>query len=184
MKNAFLCFVALIFIGIGAPHAHAQQTAKVLSACGSAGYTAGTVNYETMDTGGGSCPGGSGGVTPTPGTASGCTPAGYQSTASTNSTSAKGSAGLLCGGIAINTTGTIYYLRLYDSASAPTCSSATGFVTSIPIPASAAGAGTQLSFGSYGVNFLAGIAWCITGGGSSTDNTNAATGIFVSYGFK
>ena len=34
---------------------------------------------------------------------------------------------------------TLYYLRLYDLQLAPTCSSATGFIRSIPIPASAIG---------------------------------------------
>jgi hypothetical protein len=29
-----------------------------------------------------------------------------------------------------------------------------------------------------------GIGFCITGGGSSTDNTNAATGVYVTIGYK
>lgn len=43
--------------------ASAQQTAKVVSPCGSASYTAGTVNYETIDTTGATC-GANGGSTP------------------------------------------------------------------------------------------------------------------------
>lgn len=43
------------------PQAYAQQTAKVLSSCGTAGYTAGTTNYQTMDTTGAGCSSGGGG---------------------------------------------------------------------------------------------------------------------------
>lgn len=113
-----------------------------------------------------------------------CSLTGVQSAASTNATNIKGSAGTWCGGKAINTTGTIYYLRLYNLASAPTCSSATGFVATIPVPASTAGAGTDLSLGPFGAAFGTGIGFCLTGGGTSTDNTNAATGVFLSITYK
>jgi hypothetical protein len=106
------------------------------------------------------------------------------SAASTNSTSVKGSAGTLCGGLVMNTTSTVYYFRLYNSASAPTCSSATGASFSVPIPPSTAGYGTALSFGSFGVNYGTGIGFCLTGGGGDTDNTNAATGVFVNLAYK
>jgi hypothetical protein len=118
------------------------------------------------------------------GATGGCTPSGAASAASTNATSVKGSAGTWCGGVAINTTATLYYLRLYNLSAAPTCSSATGFVTTIPIPASTTGAGTLLDFGTFGAAFSTGIAYCLTGGGSSTDNTNAATGVYLSYATK
>lgn len=118
------------------------------------------------------------------GTTGGCTPGGAASAASTNATSVKASAGTLCGGIVINTTATLYYLRLYNLATAPTCSSATGFVATIPIPASTTGSGTLLQFGPFGAAFSTGIAYCLTGGGSSTDNTNAATGVYLAYAAK
>lgn len=114
----------------------------------------------------------------------GCTLSGTQSAATTNSTNIKASAGTWCGGKGINTTATLYYLRLYNSASAPTCSSATNFVATIPIPASASGAGTDLSFGTFGADFSAGISFCLTGGPTSTDNTAAATGVFLAYATK
>jgi hypothetical protein len=64
------------------------------------------------------------------------------SAATNNATNCKASPGNLYGYEIYNTTTTTYYLRLYNTASAPTCSSATGFVRSIPIPAaSAAGQG-------------------------------------------
>jgi hypothetical protein len=102
------------------------------------------------------------------------------SAASTNSTSCKGSAGDVWGYELYNTTTTIYYLRLYNASSAPTCSSATGFIKSIPvIPAAASGgSGGQISNEVLPVPYATGIGFCLTGGSSSTDNTNAAVGIF------
>jgi len=105
------------------------------------------------------------------------------SAASTNSTSVKGSAGNVYGISAINTTATLYYLRMYNSSSAPTCSSATGFIESIPIPASATGAGVEI-WPSVPQGYTTGIGFCLTGGGSSTDNTNAATGIYLRLLYK
>lgn len=102
------------------------------------------------------------------------------SAASTNATSCKGSAGNFYGFEIYNTTTTVYYLRLYNTASAPTCSSSTGFIRSIPIPpaGSAGQVGGIVSNLVFPTNYGTGIGYCITGGSSSTDNTNAATGIF------
>lgn len=106
-----------------------------------------------------------------------------QSAASTNATTVKAARGDVFGIHAINTTATLYYLRLYNLAAAPTCSSATGFVETIPIPASTTGAGVVLTF-PVGKTFITGIAYCLTGGGTSTDNTNAATGVYVGMEWK
>lgn len=109
------------------------------------------------------------------------------SAASTNSTSCKGSAGNVFGYELFNTTTTVYYLRLYNSSSAPTCSSATGFIRSIPIPPAAAAGqvgGAIKAIGTFGVQFGTGIGYCLTGGSSSTDNTNAATGVFGEIDYK
>lgn len=105
------------------------------------------------------------------------------SAASTNSTSVKGSAGNVYGYSIINTTATLYYLRMYNSSSAPTCSSATGFVETIPIPASSTGAGVE-RWPHVPQGFTTGIGFCLTGGGSSTDNTNAATGVYLTILYK
>lgn len=124
---------------------------------------------------------------PTPATGAGCTPSGTQSAASTNSTNVKASAALLCGGQLINTTTTLYYLRLYNLASAPTCSSATGFVFSVPVPPAAAAGGANgitVNVGTYGLSFTTGLSFCLTGGATSTDNTSAATGVFVNLAYK
>lgn len=120
-------------------------------------------------------------IPPTTGGVSTCY---LSSAASTNSTSCKASAGQLYNVRVINTTSTIYYLRLYNSSSAPTCSSATGFVESIPIPhGSGAGAGVANSL-TIGQTFGTGLGFCLTGGGGSTDNTNAATGVYISLLYK
>lgn len=105
------------------------------------------------------------------------------SAASTNATNCKASAGQLYGFDLVNTTGTIYYLRLYNLSSSPTCSSATGFVRTIPIPASTTGAGIARSI-PVGEAYGTGLGFCLTGGGSSTDNTNAATGVYVTLNYK
>lgn len=106
--------------------------------------------------------------------------------ASTNSTSVEASSGTIYGISLSNTTTTVYYLRLYNLVAAPTCSSATGFVESIPIPPAAAAGqvgGREIQY-NIGKAFSTGISYCITGGPSSTDNTNAAAGVFVSILWK
>jgi hypothetical protein len=107
-------------------------------------------------------------------------------TASTNSTSCKGSAGNVYGYEIYNTTTTVYYLRLYNTSSAPACSSATGFIRSIPVPPAAASGqvGGAVSNFSAAVGFGTGIGYCVTGGSSSTDNTSAAAGIFGAIRYK
>jgi hypothetical protein len=105
------------------------------------------------------------------------------SAASTNSTNCKASAGNVYGYRFVNTTATLYYLRMYNATSAPTCSSATGFIESIPIPASATGAGI-VAIEPMGEGYSTGIGFCFTGGSSSTDATNAATGVFGTILYK
>jgi hypothetical protein len=105
------------------------------------------------------------------------------STASTNATNCKASAGVLYDLSAVNTTATVVYLRLYNLAAAPTCSSATGFIETIPVPASTTGAGIVRTF-PVGRAYTTGVGACVTGGGSSTDNTNAVAGVYVSLGYK
>jgi hypothetical protein len=105
------------------------------------------------------------------------------SAASTNATNCKNAAGNLYGIRVVNTTATLYYLRLYNASAAPTCSSATGFIESIPIPASTTGAGIVWT-PTYPINYGTGIGFCFTGGSSSTDNTSAATGVFGVVQYK
>jgi hypothetical protein len=104
------------------------------------------------------------------------------SAASNNVTACKASPGNVYGFRFVNTTATIYYLRMYNLTSA-TCTSATGFVESIPIPASTSGAGFAF-LEPMGEAYSTGISFCFTGGSSSTDNTNAATGVFGTILYK
>lgn len=106
------------------------------------------------------------------------------SAASTNSTNCKASAGNWYGFDIINTTATVYYLRLYNTATGPTCSSATGFIRSIPIPSNATSGGGIVRIADLPVNYGTGISYCLTGGSGSTDNTNAAVGIFGALLYK
>ena len=125
-------------------------------------------------------------TSPIPATSGGTSVCYLSSGASTNATNCKNAAGQLYGFDLINTTTTIYYLRLYNLSSSPTCSSATGFVRTIPVPpAGAAGqAGGITRSIPVGEAYGTGIGFCLTGGGSSTDNTNAATGVYVSLNYK
>lgn len=82
----------------------------------------------------------------------------------------------------VNTTAVLYYLRVYNLPVAPTCSSATGLVEVIPIPASASGAGIQRVESDDGQNFPAGMSFCLSA--AVDGSTNAATGIFVSVKYK
>jgi hypothetical protein len=108
------------------------------------------------------------------------------SAASNNATNCKAAAGNFYGVDVVNTTTTTYYLRLYNTSSAPTCSSATGFIRSIPIPPAAASgqAGGIVRMSPLPVNYGTGLSYCLTGGASSTDNTSAATGIYGAVLYK
>lgn len=119
-------------------------------------------------------------------TTGGCTP--YHlaggTAASTNSTSISSGAHTLCALRAINTTATLVYLRVYDSSSAPTCSSATNLKHTYPIPANSNGAGFMDAEGAFGEAYSNGLGFCVTGGGSDTDNTNAVTGVYIEASYK
>jgi hypothetical protein len=104
-------------------------------------------------------------------------------TASTNAINCKSSAGNVYSVIGINTTATLGYVRMYNLASAPTCSSSSGFIASFPVPASASGSGFAIPI-AVGQSYGTGIGFCITGGGSDTDNTNAVAGIYVAVLYK
>lgn len=101
------------------------------------------------------------------------------SQASTNSTNIKPSPGQLVTAVCINTTATLYYLKFYDLATAPTCNTAP-VVLSFPCPfgASSAGGGFVVS-PAQPAQFLNGIGMCLTGGIADNDNTVAAPGVAV-----
>ena len=111
----------------------------------------------------------------------GCTPAKTLSAASTNATNIKASAGTLCKMVAVNTAATIYYLKLYNTAGAPTCNSDT-VVGTFPVPPS--NGGIAIPLGPFGEAYSTGIGFCLTGALADNDNTSAATGVAISYSFK
>jgi hypothetical protein len=95
-----------------------------------------------------------------------------------------GQAATLCSIEAFNTTTTLYYLLLYDKATAPTCNSDTIKAT-IPIPpAPSAGleGGVGHAVGPWGQAGANGWGFCVTAAAAGTGN--AATGIYVNYGTK
>lgn len=142
--------------------------------------TDGTNTMPTLDTAARA-----GFMTPAVATTGGATPAYYISAASNNSTNIKASAGQIYYLTAINTTATLKYIRLYDSGSAPTCTSSTGVVFYSPIPAnSTTGAGFVVPI-PPGITFSNGLGFCITGAAGVTDNTSTAAGdVVINYGWK
>ncbi|MBA3578936.1 MAG: hypothetical protein H0W42_03025 [Gemmatimonadaceae bacterium] len=108
---------------------------------------------------------------------------GHITTVSTNAVNCKNSSGAFYGIWAVNTTATTAYLRRYDAAGAPTCSSATGVKgAAIPIPANTVGP-LVLIF-PLPTTHTTGIAFCVTGGGTTTDNTSAVAGIYLGVFYK
>lgn len=124
------------------------------------------------------------GVSPVAAPLGGATPFHLISAASTNSTNVKNAAGTLYALYLVNTTSTIYYLRLYNLSSAPTCSSATGVTHNIPIPANTSGAGIAVPIGPNGEAYSTGIGYCLTGAFADNDNTNAATGVAINGSYN
>ena len=114
----------------------------------------------------------------------GAIPYHFNSGNTTNSTNVKNSEGTIYSIIAINTNTTLYYLKLYDTSGAPVCN-VTPVVHTIAIPygSSGAGGGFVLPLPT-GLQFYNGIGFCITGGQSDTDNTNASTGITLSISYR
>lgn len=100
--------------------------------------------------------------------------------ANTNSNVMKNAPATICDLSIVNTSTTLGYLKLYDQATAPTCSSATNLKHVYPIPLGpsniGAGIGRSLTFGEQ---YNVGIGYCVTGGGGDTDNTAGPAGIFI-----
>jgi hypothetical protein len=113
----------------------------------------------------------------------GATPFHYLSGASTNSTLVKGSVGNVYSIVAINQTATVYFLKFYDKAVAPTCATDT-VVQTYPLPASATIPTPVVVSLPVGMQFLNGIGFCITGAIADSDNTNAAANVVVNLSYR
>lgn len=104
---------------------------------------------------------------------------------STNATSVKASAGTLYEiSLANLSTTTTAYLKLYNSASAPTCGSGTPVARYLIPFAASGGAGSNIAL-TLGKSFSTGIAFCITAGIADSDTTAvAANSAIVNLTFK
>lgn len=107
------------------------------------------------------------GVILKPTTSGGTTMHRLLSAATTNATNVKASAGQVYGLQVFNTNANEAYLKLYNSASAPTCGSGTP-VKTLTIPGNAAGAGF-IALSDLGWAFSTGIGYCITTGPADAD---------------
>jgi hypothetical protein len=95
------------------------------------------------------------------------------SAASTNSAFIKNGPGNVGGIFAQSTSATVMYVRFYDSASAPTCSSSTNFVGSVAVWPTSQTNGFMIP---AGFQMLNGISYCITANAANNDNNAATTG--------
>ena len=102
------------------------------------------------------------------------------SAASTNSTLISAGSHVLYAVNLNNTNSSTAYIRFYDTATAPTCSSATGIKLQFVLLQSKPVA----RFNLFGNHFANGIGYCLTGAFGDTDTTNATTGIAVDTMYK
>jgi hypothetical protein len=113
-------------------------------------------------------------------------PLGYLSAATNNSTlviagNPKSGGGVLLKAlVVVNTTGTLYYLKLYDKATAPVCGTDTP-KWRVPLPGSASNP-APVALPSEGLMFPLGLGFCIVANLVDSDNTAAVTGIAVNLG--
>lgn len=106
-------------------------------------------------------------------------PLSYLSAGTNNSTLVYGDNVLLKALVVINTNNTIYYLKLYNKRTAPTCGSDTP-VWRIPVPANNTGGGFVV-LSTEDMRFPLGLGFCLVGGIADSDNTNAATGVALNF---
>lgn len=116
-------------------------------------------------------------------TSDGLSPYRLISAASDNATVIKTGSGQLHALTVINTSATMYYLKLYDKAVAPTSGDTP--VHTYPIPAGASGNGFVVSSGSFGEQYNNGISFRITAQGADADTGSCAAGaIYLNARYK
>lgn len=102
-----------------------------------------------------------------------------------NSTLIKAGVSVVTAVVAVNTTGTMYYLKFYNTAVAPTCGTTTvQWTYPVPFGASSSGGGVVVPLPNPGVNFNLGIGICITAGIADSDDTSAAAGVAVDIAYQ
>lgn len=117
---------------------------------------------------------------PNASTSGGCSMFTLVSAASNNSTQVKGSAGNIYCIVAVNTTATINYFKIFDGA--PTMGT-TNANWNIPVPANTSAAGVVIPL-PVPISCANTINVALTGGMALNDNTNAATGVAINLGYK
>lgn len=112
-------------------------------------------------------------------------PVKYDSLASTNATLVMAGTGhKITSIVALNSTVALYWLKLYDTAVAPTCGAGTPVQKyAIPFGSSNSGGGFVLPIPD-GMQFFNGIGFCLTGAQADNDTTNAATGVVLNFTVK
>lgn len=105
----------------------------------------------------------------------------YLSVASNNATLVLGRPSIVKMIFATNTTATIYYLKFYNKATAPTCGTDVPVLT-LPLPIN--NASPPVNDVGDGLLFPLGVGFCIVGGIADADNTVAAAGITVNLGIS
>ena len=121
---------------------------------------------------------------PTPADAQTAIPYHFLTAATTNANVVVAGTRVVDSILAVNTVAAIYYLKLYDKATAPVCNTDPVVYTApVPFAAGSAGGGVFLPFPN-GLRFQNGVAFCLTGGLADNDNTNAVVGVVISFGIK
>lgn len=86
---------------------------------------------------------------------------------------------------AVNTTTTLYYLKLYDIGTTPTCGTSSVAQTfPIPFGASNSGGGITINIPTSGLAFNSGVGLCIVSGIADNSDGSAATGIAVDVAYQ
>lgn len=99
----------------------------------------------------------------------------YLSASGTNATLVRNGRTLVTSIVAANTTGTVYFLKLYDASTAPTCGSGTPTWT-VPIPAN-----SNVVIATNVAHYV-GLGFCIVGGIADNDTSAAAAGAVINFG--
>lgn len=109
----------------------------------------------------------------------------YFSAASLNPTLVQAGYRILVNISVSNTTTTVYYLKFYDKATAPTCGTDTPvLVLAVPNQPTGTTSGQLDIHTNNGFAFSSGIGFCLTGAAADADTTNAATGVTINLGVK
>jgi hypothetical protein len=106
----------------------------------------------------------------------------YLSTVSTNCTLVQAGKVVLHDIVPINTTAVIYYLKLFNKATAPIAGTDVP-VLSIPVPygTSSSGGGAVIP-STLGYLFGLGLGFCLVGGIADNDSSNAGSGVVINFG--